>query len=331
MSIHIENITFLGEPAVKVTTEKLEGIIVPGWGSNMISLKWLPTGTAILRTPESAEAYHARTALYGMPVLFPPNRIENGKFSFQGREYSFPITDTARNLHNHGVLRHTAWSLTRAEAEDSAALVETSVISENTPAVYASLPHKFTVRQQFRFTADSVEVTFILESRDEAAMPWGLGYHTTLVMPLTAEGSLERCTLTVPVTKSWALSDKLMPTGELTDYRYAEALSQGIPLAGLELDDVLLADQDRPVEAVITDEAAGLRIAYAADKAFKHWVLFNGGKGNAGGSGFFCPEPYTWVTNAPNIDLPHELTGVQVLEPGASAAVTTKLTISEMS
>ena len=48
MAASIEHITYLGEPAVKVTTEKLEGIVVPGWGSNLISLVWRPTGTPLL-------------------------------------------------------------------------------------------------------------------------------------------------------------------------------------------------------------------------------------------------------------------------------------------
>lgn len=324
MNAVVENITFLGQAAVRVTTEKLEGVVVPGWGSNLISLRWLPTNTALLRTPESAEAYHARSALYGTPVLFPPNRIENGTFTFQGREYRFPITDTARNLHSHGVLRHAAWTVTRAEAEGGEALVETSLVSEDTPEVYAALPHRFTVRHQFRFTADAVELRFVLESRDEAPMPWGLGYHTTLLMPLTDGGSLERCTIQVPVAQAWALSDKLTPTGELTDYSHREALAEGMSLSGVKLDDVLLADPNQPVEAVMTDEAAGLRVAYTADKRFKHWVIFN----NGGDSGFICPEPYTWVTNAPNLDLPYELTGVQVLAPGETAEAVTKLSVS---
>lgn len=327
MSVHIEHITFLGEPAVRVTTSQLEGIIVPGWGSNLISLIWRPDGTALLRTPESAEAYLARTALYGVPVLFPPNRIDRGSFTFQGREYRFPLSEKEKDLHIHGVLRHIPWNLSRTETEGETALVETSVVSEDAPDVYAAFPHKFTVRQQFRFSADAVEIRFILESRDEAAMPWGVGYHTTLNLPLAKDGSLERCTVQLPVAKSWVLSDRLMPTGELVDYEHGEAMRRGIRPTGLQLDDVLFVDPNEPSEAVITDEVAGLRVTYTADQAFKHWVLYNGDPAT---SGFFCPEPYTWVTNAPNLDLPDDVTGVQVLEPGSTASVSTRIAVSKL-
>lgn len=326
-SVHIEQIQFLGEPAVRVTTEQLEGILVPGWGSNLISLIWRPDPLAVLRTPESAEAYHAQTALYGIPVLFPPNRIDEGVFTFQGREYRFPINEAERGVHIHGVLRHIPWKLTRAEIEGDTALLETSVVSEEAPDVYAAFPHKFTVRQQYRFRAETVEIRFLLDSRDEAPMPWGVGYHTTLNLPLAKGGSLDRCTVQLPVAKSWVLSDRLLPTGELTDCPYGEAMRRGLSPAALQLDDVLLVDPDQPSEAVITDEAAGLRVTYTADQAFKHWVLYNGDPAT---SGFFCPEPYTWVTNAPNLDLPNDLTGLQVLEPGASASVTTRITVSRL-
>jgi len=330
MTAAIEHISFLGEPAVKVTTEKLEGIVVPGWGSNLISLVWRPTGTALLRTPASAEAYHARTTLHGIPVLFPPSRIENGVFAFQGREYRFPV-DPARGYHIHGVLMRTAWRLSAAETtEDGGAYVETTVVSEETPAIFEALPHRFTVRLGFRFSADAVEMRFVLESRDELAMPWGLGYHTTFVLPFAGEanGDLSQCSIRLRSDKTWALNERLLPTGELLDNPLREALAEGLPLDRVEFDDCFQAAPDAPVEATLTDRGAGLSIRYEADKTFTQWVLYNG-KGKPD-RGFFCPEPLTWVPNAPNVDAPASVTGLQTLEPGATAEAVTRLTFSAL-
>ncbi|WP_309120767.1 aldose 1-epimerase [Paenibacillus sp.] len=329
MTAAIEHISYFGEPAVKVTTEKLEGIVVPGWGSNLISLTWRPTGTALLRSPASAEAYHARTTLHGIPVLFPPSRIEGGAFTFRGREYRFPV-DPARGYHIHGVLMRTAWKLSAAEtSDDGTAWVETTVVSEETPAVYEALPHRFTVRHGFRFAADSVELRFTLESRDEAAMPWGLGYHTTFVLPLGGpEGDLSKCTLRLRADKTWELNDRLLPTGALLDNPLRDALAAGLPLDRVEFDDCFQASPDAPVEATLEDRGAGLSIRYEADQTFTQWVLYNG-KGKPD-RGFFCPEPLTWVPNAPNVDAPAALTGLQALEPGATAEAVTRLTIAAL-
>ena len=49
------------------------------------------SGREILRFPEDEETFFENVFLYGNPVLFPPNRIRGGKFSFRGREYCFPV------------------------------------------------------------------------------------------------------------------------------------------------------------------------------------------------------------------------------------------------
>ena len=61
-------------------------------GANCIRLRNEKYGAALLREPpENPDNPY----LYGMPVLFPVNRISGGRFRFQGREYVFPINEPA--------------------------------------------------------------------------------------------------------------------------------------------------------------------------------------------------------------------------------------------
>lgn len=87
MANFIEKITYLGTPAIKAGNEHLEMIVVPEWGSNVISLVDKTTNVQLLREPETAESFHDTPTLYGIPILFPPNRISDGTFSFRGRTY----------------------------------------------------------------------------------------------------------------------------------------------------------------------------------------------------------------------------------------------------
>ena len=48
-------------------------------------------------------------------------------------------------------------------------------------------------------------------------------------------------------------------------------------------------------------------------------MLWNGG----GGQGFICPEPQSWLVDAPNLSLPPQTSGFTALAPGQSA--TTRL------
>ncbi|MFS0727129.1 aldose 1-epimerase [Paenibacillus sp. 1P07SE] len=322
----IERIDYLGEPAVLVHTSELSGIIVPGWGSNLISLTWRESELELLRTPDSAEAYHAKPPLYGTPVLFPPNRIEDGTFTFNNRTYTFPVNEAERGNHIHGVLMRSAWELSKAEVEGDEAVVETMIVSENVPAVFAGLPHRFTVTMSFVFKGPAVSIRFAIDNRDEEPLPWGLGYHTTFRFPFSPEGSLARCTFQLQADRRWTLNDRNLPTGEITPIANQTQLNAGMTVEGVLLDDVYSATAGAPNEAVMTDPDAGLAVTYRCDEQFGHWVIYNGD----GQSGFLCPEPYTWVTNAPNVPLSDELTGFRSLAPRAQVSTFTEIAVRKV-
>jgi aldose 1-epimerase len=74
-----------------------------------------------------------------------------------------------------------------------------------------------------------------------------------------------------------------------------------------------------PRLAVLRKE--GLELRYTASELFKHWVIYTKGETD----NYICLEPYTWVTNAPNLDLDPEVTGVIGIEPGQSIDMEVKL------
>ena len=61
-------------------------------GANCISLRNRKYGAVILREPDYSKELD-NPYLYGMPILYPVNRISGGKFEFEGREYVFPINE----------------------------------------------------------------------------------------------------------------------------------------------------------------------------------------------------------------------------------------------
>nr|MDH3162920.1 hypothetical protein [Bacillus licheniformis] len=89
MSCTVQKSRFLHEEAIRFENDDLEAVLVPGWGSNLISLRWKAGGLNLLKTPETKEEYDANPFLFGIPVLFPPNRIDHGRFTYAGRTYEF--------------------------------------------------------------------------------------------------------------------------------------------------------------------------------------------------------------------------------------------------
>jgi aldose 1-epimerase len=90
--------------------------------------------------------------------------------------------------------------------------------------------------------------------------------------------------------------------------------------------DVFFAEEgsynDQPFYgAVMTDLASGKNIIYEVSKDYKYWVVWN----DHGDKGFFCPEPATWIIDAPNLPIPASETGYLELAPGQSKTVKTRV------
>ncbi|WP_269432468.1 aldose 1-epimerase [Gordoniibacillus kamchatkensis] len=269
----------------------------------------------------ASKAYRQMPLLYGIPVLFPPNRIENGRFVYNGREYQFERNEKNTGHHAHGMVYQRRWELLKGSAEAGEAVIVTKFDSAQHPDVIAQFPHRFRVRMTFTLRGSKLIQEAEVTNLSEEAFPWGLGYHTTFSFPFRGkEDRLDKCTLAVNAAKRWVLNSQFLPTGELQDFDGRERLNAGLPMEGVVLDDVFLSSAgcgETPNEALLTDGNIGLKVAYRCDGNMTQWVLHNGG----GGQGFFCPEPYTWVTNAPNLPLDRSLTGLQELEPGMSRTV----------
>ena len=76
-------------------------------GGNCISLYNAEWGAHILREPDYTNLDNP--FLYGMPILFPVNRISGGKFLFEGREYHFPVNRSRNIFYNACSICYTAF------------------------------------------------------------------------------------------------------------------------------------------------------------------------------------------------------------------------------
>ena len=73
--------------------DRYEALAVPSLGANVLKLTCRhPCGKQIdiLRTPSCAQALLNDPYAYGIPVLFPANRIAGGEYSYDGVTYRFP-------------------------------------------------------------------------------------------------------------------------------------------------------------------------------------------------------------------------------------------------
>ncbi|WP_047153887.1 aldose 1-epimerase [Aneurinibacillus tyrosinisolvens] len=312
----IRQIVFLQEPAYEMANDKFRAIIVPGLGSNLLSLFDKERKAELLRTPGSREEYDQRAMLYGTPVLFPPNRIEDAMFTFQGKIYHLEMNRAKESNHIHGFVHNKRWSVVSENGESNELI--TRLRSDDYPEIMQQFPHSFELTMRFALTEQGLKQMLLVSNHSAETMPIGVGYHTTFPFPAPASR------LQIEVGKQWQLNERMLPTGQLLDSPLQKELAAGTGLEGRQLDDAFIMTEDK--RAVLRLPQLGLSLTYTVGGDFKHWVIYNG----KGTEDFLAIEPYSWITNAPNLPLPAEITGLAGLKPGEQKRFETEFIVSPL-
>lgn len=292
-------------------------------GANLYRLKDLKNDLEILRSPDSLDQFVRSPETYGIPVLFPPNRIDAGKFVWNGRAYQFPVNETERNNHLHGLILGQEWKL----EEKTAHSVRMSFSFDESKKNFKYFPHRMLLTLSYEFTADKVNQTFTVENLSKESIPVGLGYHTAFrtygetskVFISAGDGLWE-------VQKPrYLATGKLLPWTDETAFHLPggfsadeREVSMHCPAAETMLDGKAFHG------AVIYHPEKKLSVHYETSKNLRHWYLWNRG----GHQGFFCVEPMSWMINSPNLAIPHETSGLIALSHGEKTAFTSSISVS---
>lgn len=306
--------SFYGQETIELVDNesKLEAVILPGFGSNLISLKNTAKDIAFIKTPGDFQELKNRPTGFGTPVLMPPGRIKGGSFTFQGREYQFEKNEKGGQNHIHGLVLNRPWEVTKTST-DGAAIVQTRFSSRSFPELSQYLPQPFTISLTFTLSGDTLKVETRAENHAQEPMPLWLGFHPYFQVPLGPESTKADCFISLDTAHRWELAG-LVPTGQRFPVEGKYDLTRGQCLEGLLLDDVYTAKQTNNLSSArFEDKKAKAGIEYTAGPSFKHWVIYTGKDLEAD---FVCLEPYTGVPNAPNLTLPMEETGLIALEKG---------------
>ncbi|MBN1443974.1 MAG: aldose 1-epimerase, partial [Planctomycetes bacterium] len=272
----------------KDTGWELSARVVPEAGANLCSLR--VNDVELLRAPE--EIGRLRGIGYGIPILYPtPNRVRDGKFSFEERQFELPAN--AGGHHIHGLVHSEPWKAgTLAVEDDSLTLPVVLEIDEGHP-VYAAFPFKHRVSLSYTLGPEGLRIAVAIENLDTRRIPIGFGLHPYFRVLGERSGTF----VTVPARKHMEnYRSTLLPTGKLLDLDgTSRDLRSPVSLAELDLDDVFWGMQpDRPASYEARDR--GLRVVLRASEIFTHMVVYT-----PRGKDYFCLENQTCSTDAHNL------------------------------
>ena len=259
---------------------------------------------------------NGRPTRSGIPILFPfPNRIRDGRFSWDGKEYQLPLNDGTLKNAIHGFACRKPWRVIGQGADASSAWVvgEFQTLLD-APECLPLWPADQLIRITYRLGTGWLRVEAEVVNPDERKLPFGLGYHPYYRMPFAPGEKAADCLIQAPAHDFWPLAESL-PTGKPQQFDTARDLSKPRRFGDLELDDVLTGLSSKPGATGLREcgamrsGAATLRLL--ASPAFRELVVFTPPHREA-----FCIEPYTCTTDAINLQARGVDAGWLTLAPG---------------
>ncbi len=316
-------VDYCGLQAVEFSKGDYTALLIPEMGANLIRLADTRRGVEVLHTPteEEIEIFRRRPQVYGLPILFPPNRIADGRFTFEGRLYRLPITNEKEHNFHHGFLKSQPFQVSKAVETDDEVMIECRYYSNaGCDVIFKDFPHEFKCKIIFRLTAEGLEQEVVFTNRSQLRMPLGVGFHTPMRIPF-AGGNDADYVMRVAVGEQVELDSRNLPTGRKLPLTEQFALLRGKGLQVTDCDPIEAGFTLREIEvdgrpyrgAVVENLRTGVRTFYEVDDQTTYWTIWN----NGGHMPYCCPEPQTWTTNAPNAPDP-VAEGFKAVDPGQS-------------
>jgi aldose 1-epimerase len=276
---------------------KFELDIAPEIGGSVT--RFVCNDRPVLRPVPQGTANVLDTCMF--PLVPYANRIAGGRFEFGGKAYRLPLNfgEHPHSLHGHGW--QNSWRVEILSRD------RVSLAYDHAPDAW---DWAYSSEQVFAMTEDGFEMTLSLRSRDDKPMPYSLGLHPYF----------PRCPgskITAAVAGMWCADDTMLPTEHVAAGKLIDLNSGQVVSAAPFVDSTFTGWKGT---AVIAQPDLGFEVLLSSDTKFFHVFIPEG-------DNFFCAEPTTAMPNAFNRPEPPQVSGAQVLAPGATASVALKLAI----
>lgn len=140
-------------------------------------------------------------------VLLPwPNRIRDGRWTWQGRELQLDVASVAKPTAIHGLVSWQPWQVLDATGDR----VTVGTVVEKR----SGYPFRLAAAIDYELSAERLTSTVRVRNVGDAAAPFGVGLHPYLAVGATADGDIAVADLDLPARTLLVVDDAGLPTGE---------------------------------------------------------------------------------------------------------------------
>lgn len=201
-------------------------------------------------------------------VLAPwPNRLDEGRYTFEGRDGRAAWDEPDRRNAIHGLVRWLPWQ----GVERTERTVELACWLPPQPAY----PWRLSLRMRYELTPAGLEVTATASNESDAPAPFGIGFHPYL----TFGGSIDDLVLLVPARRTLLSNDRALPVADAAVADTELDFTAARVLGDTQLD-TAFTDLVRDVDAVTRvrlvagDDSRAITVWM--DDTFTHVMVYTG-------------------------------------------------------
>ncbi len=237
-------------------------------------------------------------------LLMPwPNRLCDGRYTWQGRDLQLALTEPARRHASHGLVRWVSWTL-EEHAPHSVSLVHRLMAQSGYPWLVE-------LRVHYVLSADGLTVTQSATNLSDSPAPYASGAHPYLRL---GEGPVDGWELTLPAASRCLVDDRLIPVGREDVEGTAYDFRMARPIRQTPFDDAftdLDRDDDGTATVVVRDSTSGRGVALWVDQQHTWLQLYSADEVPEYARRALAVEPMTAPADAFNSG-----EDVATLEPG---------------
>ena len=141
------------------------------------------------------------TSARGQPLVPWPNRLRDGRYTWDGQEHQLPLSEPEARTAIHGLVRWAPWTTARQTTRE----VELRHVLHPSPGYPFSLELSLT----YALGDDGLTVTTTARNVGSAALPYAAGQHPYLA----ASGAVDGCVLELPASTRVLTDERGLPTG----------------------------------------------------------------------------------------------------------------------
>jgi aldose 1-epimerase len=200
----------------------------------------------------------------GQALIPWPNRIGDGRYTFDGSEHELALNEVGKRTAIHGLVRWSPWTAVEHEPH--------RVVMAHTLHPQPGYPFTLELSIAYELSEGGLSVRTTATNAGAKACPYGLGFHPYLAA--AGGGTIDRLDLRVPATRMLRSDERGLPAGWVdvdgTDCDFRSAR----PVGELVLDNCftgLARDDDGRARVTIggttlwMDEAYGYAMVFSGD------------------------------------------------------------------